>query len=327
MRVEVIDIKENFQQMLKDFSAKLYPQHPFPNLQCNETIAEKFDKGFVLFLDDEPAAMACVIYNSGLLFEDKKTACIAFYECTENQELSFILLQAISDYCKLQGFEHIIGPLNSSTWNSYRFATETITDSFLSESFHKGYYTNQFKQFGFKTIAEYITRIDTKLVLPKASTVLNENISFRNLEIENFEMEMRKVFSFCKEIFRNNFLYTPISEEAFLKKYNAIKSIINPEFVLIAEHEGEIVGLILALHDLYCHNEKRLIIKTLARKSGVKYVGLAQELTSRLLNIASKYDYKSILHAFMHERNASTNVSKKFSGQPFRTYKLFQKEL
>lgn len=327
MRVEVIDIKENFQQMLKNFSVKLYPQHPFPNLQCNETIDKNFDKGFVLHKDNEPAAMACVICNSYLIFEGKKTACVAFYECIDTPEVSFTLLQFISDYCKSQGFKNLIGPLNGSTWNSYRFATATITDSFLSEPFHKGYYTNQFEQFGFKTIAEYVTRIDTKLVIPKASTVLNENISFRNLDIENFEMEMKKVFAFCKHTFRNNFLYTLIDEEAFLKKYIAIKSVINPEFVLIAEHEGEIVGLILVLEDLYCHRERRLIIKTLARKSGADYVGLAQELTSKLLNKASKYDYKSVLHAFMHQNNASTKVSKKFSGQPFRTYKLYQKEL
>lgn len=327
MRVEVIDIKENFQQMLKDFSAKLYPQHPFPNLQCNEPIDEKFDKGFVLFLDGQLAAMVCVIDNEDLHFEGKKTACIAFYECIENLEASATLLETVSDYCKLQGFKNLIGPINGSTWNSYRFATETITDSFLSEPFHKGYYTNQLEHFGFKTIAEYITRIDTTLTIPEASSVLNENISFRNLSTENFELEMKKIFAFCEETFRNNFLYTVIDEEAFVKKYNAIKNVINPEFVLIAEHDGEIVGLVLALQDLFCKHEKRLIIKTLARKNGADYVGLAQELSSRVVKIALRNNYQSVLHAFMHQDNKSKNVSKKFSGEPFRTYKLFQKEI
>lgn len=327
MSIEIIDTRDEFQQMIKDFSATLYPQHPFPNLQCNETIDENFDTGFVLYNEDKPVAMACVIDNVNLRFENEKTACIAFYECIENSEASHTLLYAICDYCKKQGYKHLVGPLNGSTWNSYRFATETITDSFISEHFHKSYYINQFEQFGFNIIAEYITRIDKNLSIPQASTIVNKDILFRTLDVENYETEIKKIFAFCTEVFQNNFLYTAIDEATFLKKYRALKGLIKPEFVLIAEHNGEIVGLILALHDFYHKQEKRLIIKTLARKSGVYYVGIAQELTGRLVKTTIEKNYKSILHAFMHQSNASTKISKKFSGKPFRTYKLFKKEL
>ncbi|RZL38438.1 MAG: hypothetical protein EOP00_28540 [Pedobacter sp.] len=327
MSIEIIDTRDGFQQIIKDFSATLYPQHPFPNLQCNETIDENFDKGFVLYINNKPAAMACVINNANFRFENEKTACIAFYECIENSEASHTLLHTICNYCKKQGYKHLVGPINGSTWNSYRFATETITDSFLSELFHKDYYVNQFEQFGFKTTAEYVTQIDTKLTIPKVSNDVNEDISFRTLDVENYEAEIKKIFAFCTEVFQNNFLYTAIDEATFLKKYKALKDLINPEFVLIAEHNGETVGLILALHDFYCKHEKRLIIKTLARKSSLYYVGVAQELSAKVVKTALLNNYQCILHAFMHQNNASKNVSRKFSGEPFRTYKLFQKEL
>ncbi len=327
MRIETTNIREHFQQTLQDFSLLLYPAHPLPNLQCNEPLDTNFDTGFILYEKDKITATACVIKNPDLFYNNEKAVCISHYECIDNAEASKKLLQTMADYCKQQGYKYLIGPLNGSTWNSYRFAVDAITDSYTSEPFHKNYYANHFQNFGFKTAAEYITQIDTSLKIPDVPSILNENIVFRILDKNNYEAEMKKIFAFCKEIFRHNFLYTEITEAAFLSKYNALKNIINPEFVLIAEDKGEIAGIMLALQDYYCQHSKRLIFKTLGRKSGAKYAGVAHELSKRITETALKNNYQSILHAFMHQSNASKNVSRKFSGKPFRTYKLFYKEL
>ncbi|MDR0802195.1 GNAT family N-acetyltransferase [Fluviicola sp.] len=325
MKIKSIDGREKFQQISKEFSAMLYD--PYPNLQCNETIDKNFDKGFVLYANNEIAATACVIKNPDLFFNNENAVCLAFYECVENAEASKMLLQTIAEYCQQQGYKYLIGPFNGSTWNSYRFALEPITDSYFGEPFHKHYYAEQFKNFGFQTAAEYVTQINTALVLPDTPTILNETFLFRTLDINNYETEMKNIFSFCKEIFHNNFLYTEIGEEIFLSKYIALKNIIHPELVLIAEDNGEIVGLILALHDFYCKHEKRMIIKTLGRKSDARYAGLAYELSRRIIKIAIENKYQTVLHAFMHQNNASVKMSNKFSGKPFRKYKLFYKEL
>jgi hypothetical protein len=327
MKIEFIDNREKFQQAVKEFSAVLYAQHPFPNLQCNEAVDKNFDKGFVLYANGEIAATACVIKNPDLFFKNENAICIAFYECIENAEASAKLLKTLTEYCRQQGYNYLVGPMNGSTWNSYRFALEPITDSYFSEPFHKHYYVNQFQNFGFQTAAEYITQIDSSLILPDAPTVLNENISFRTLDKNNYETEMKTIFAFCKEIFRNGFLYTEISEETFLSKYSALKDFINPEFVLIAEDNGEIAGLILVLHDFYCQHEKRMIIKTLGRKSDVRYAGVANELSRRMVKVAIENNYQSVLHAFMHQHNASVKMSKLFSGERFRRYQLFYKEV
>ncbi|HRO74718.1 MAG TPA: hypothetical protein PLP27_01050 [Crocinitomicaceae bacterium] len=328
MNVKQIDIREQFQQLITEFSAELYPQHAISNLQCHEPIDEKFDKGFVLFSDDKIRATACVIKNEKLAFKDKKAVCIAYYECVEDVTFSTKLLQTICDYCQKQGYSFMIGPLNGSTWKSYRFAVNPITDSYFSEPFHKAYYTEHFEKFGFEIAAEYVTQIDKTVVLPKnPNSDLNENISFRTLDKTNFETELKNIYGFCKEIFHNNFLYTDIDEKTFLEKYLALKDVLNPEFVLLAEHNGEIVGLLLALHDYYCQTKKRIIVKTLGRKSGTLYTNVVAELSHRIIEIALKHNYQSMLHAFMIESNTSKTLSSKQSGELFRRYKLYCKAL
>ncbi|NJK83849.1 MAG: hypothetical protein HC912_08600, partial [Saprospiraceae bacterium] len=107
----------------------------------------------------------------------------------------------------------------------------------------------------------------------------------------NYEVEMKRYFTFCKSAFCQNFLYTEISEAQFLAKYMPLKKVLNSEFVLIAEHEGNMVGLMLALHDFYCKHEKRLDCKTIARNSSMQYVGVAHELTSRMIKIAKEQQH------------------------------------
>lgn len=323
MNIETIKTRVQFEQILKDFAPVLYGQHNLPNLLCHEAIDKNFDQGFVLYANNETKATACVIKNPDLFFKNEKAVCIAFYECVEDIRIAEKLLHSAVDYCKEQGYKYLICPMNGSTWNAYRFAVEPITDSYISEPFHKSYYANQFENFGFEILAEYITQIDTTLHLPDAPKILNKEITFRTLDKNNYETEMKTIFAFCKDIFYNNFLYTEISENAFLEKYMALKNIINPNFVIIAEDKGEVVGLILALHDHYCQHSKRIIVKTLARKRGERYAGVAHELSRRITMLALQLNYQSILHAFMHQANASTNISRLFSGEPFRKYKLY----
>lgn len=327
MKIETIDSLELFQKVLKDFSLNLYPQHPAQNLQCHEAVDKNFSKGFILYSKGSIAATACLINNNNLFYLKQKTICISHYECINDKQTSKFLLQYISNYSKLQGFKILIGPINGSTWNSYRFALEPIQDSYLNETYHKNYYANQFEDFGFKTAAEYLTRSHNSMDIPEVPEFLNKNISYKNLNINNFETEMKNIFAFCIDIFKNNFLYTAISEDEFLHKYIKLKNLINPDYVLIAQHNDNIIGFILALHDIYSQNNKRLIIKTLGRKSGATYAGVAHELLRKIYIKALDNGYQIFLHAFMHHNNASKNISRKLSVNPFRTYKIFYKML
>lgn len=327
MMVEVVEDEKVFLKIVTDLSAVLYPHHQFNNLQCHEPIDSQFEKGFVLYNNKQIIATACLIKNEKLRFKGEDTICIAFYECIDCFEASNEILFYVFSHCRLQGYNYIIGPMNGSTWKSYRFTKDRHEDSYITEPFHKGYYAAQFKQAGFEIAAEYITQI-AKVQMPDDIFVDKKlAITYRAIDKQQFEKELKRIFDFCNHVFRKNFLFTEINEITFLEKYLTLKDLITADFVLLAEHKGKVVGLLFALHDYYCQHEKRLVVKTLARKYGAEYTEVARELTRKIVQIALKHNYNSMLHAFMLKSNTSKSVSDSYFGNLFRTYQLFYKEL
>ncbi|NJO65766.1 MAG: hypothetical protein HC836_49150 [Richelia sp. RM2_1_2] len=78
MKIEIINTRAQFQQILNAFSLTLYPQHTLPNLQCNEPIDTNFDKGFVLHEKHNVLALACIIKNQNLIFNHENTIVLPF---------------------------------------------------------------------------------------------------------------------------------------------------------------------------------------------------------------------------------------------------------
>lgn len=327
MIIQTTSIKVNFEEKVKELTSSLYSDYHLPNLQSHETVDNNFDKGFFLYYKGTLAAAACIIKNPELRVQGGNGLCISHYECIDNIDVSRSLLHSIIDYARKQNVSYLVGPMNGSTWNNYRFSVDVISDSYITESYHKEYYARHFELNGFTTLAGYVSQKDSLLFIPKIPDVLDRNILFRTLDSQNYDTELSTIYEFCKNIFRNNYLYTETSLDAFLSKYKSMKNIINPQYVLIAEDKGEIVGLLLAIHDYYSMDEKRLVVKTLGRKHGIQYAGVAHELSKRIIEVAQENNYQSMIHAFMHMNNVSKNVSRKFSGKIFRKYTLFYKSL
>jgi hypothetical protein len=327
MKVIKMKNKEQFQQLLIEFSISLYPQHSLPNLQCNELIDEHFDSGFIVNKENKTVAMACVILNKNLIFKNQNAICLSHYECENDETTSALLLNSIVDYCKKIDYKYIIGPMNGSTWKNYRFATAPIKDSFFTETFHKEYYIEQFEKFGFEIAGNYHTQKGKVEHPEKTPTFSNKHIKFRKIDLDNYESELKQIYHFSSEVFKHNFLFTETNEDSFINKYRLIKPYLNPDFILIAEENNEMIGLILTLHDYFNTEEKRLIIKTICRKNGRKYLDVADELIYRIVETGKEQGYETMLHAFMFHNNASNRLSNHYKGNLFRLYKLFYKAL
>jgi hypothetical protein len=93
--------------------------------------------------------------------------------------------------------------------------------------------------------------------------------------------------------------------------------------VLIAEHEGEAVGVNFCFDDLCNTKEKGLIIKTIARNKDAKYKGLASLFSTYIAAHVEKYQYDYMIHALMIKDNPSVTVSLNFNGDVTSQYALY----
>ncbi len=305
-------------------------------------IAQRFKSQFsvidsatcLLLLDGEKACGRLALYeNKDLLYNNIPAITIGNYECIDNDEACNTLLQSAFDIAREKEYKYVIGPMNGSTWKSYRFMDDQTQPLFFSENLHQTYYPEQFRKNYFVTIADYISQVDKELVFGKylylKEKFAQENIEIRKIDMGNLEMELLLLYDLCSEVFINNFLYTPISVDDFINLYKPLMPLLDKDMILMGEdrNTGKLAGFLFAIPNLYDKKRESIIVKTLARNPARKYAGIPQLLCDMITQYASENHIKKIYHAFMHVDNKSVGASGKFSGHDFRKYTLYGREV
>jgi hypothetical protein len=319
--------------LFENFPKEIYPADSI-RFKLPESINEEFLVScYILSIDGKPKARAALYNNPHLSYQSKKTFSVGNYEAIDDITVSSKLLQYIFSDAKKKGAEFIIGPMNGSTWDNYRFSIHNDHPNFFLEPYHHLYYNNHFSNSGFEIIAKYITNIDRDIkfdhpeVLERTEELKKMGITFRNVNLSEYESELEKLFEFNSLAFKTNFLYTPISKETFMKKYSETKKVINPEFVILAEDEKkDLVGYFFCIDDLF-GRERSLIVKTIARHPDKKWQGLGHVIGNMIYRRAFEKKYTNIIHAFVFEGGTSTGISKNFSGGNYKNYALYGKEI
>ncbi len=273
-------------------------------------------------------------------YEDKKVGLIGHF-IANNEESAKALLNFASAQFMKKKCDLIIGPMDGSTWGSYRFLTDKgMEPTFFLEPNNPLIFPKYFEDNNFVPLANYYSSLCTELDitdvrLQKKSTKkyfekILSKINIRLFNQEEFEKELEKIYYFSLKSFKNNFLYTSISIDVFMENYLKLKPIIIPELIQIAEYKGTIVGLLFAVPDLLQQHTQgktnTLIIKTLATLPKREWQGLGVLLLANMHKKAKKLGFKRIIHALMYEKNTSMKLSQVYT-QKIRTYTLYKKEL
>src|SRR5665213_3671379 len=190
---------------------------------------EYLEAGYLLILNGKVQCRAALYNNPHLQYRQKKACSIGNYESVDDQGLSAGLLTHIASEAKNLGAEYLIGPMNGSTWDAYRFSTHHGHPHFFLELYHHLYYKDHFSNSGFAVIASYYSSIQTDLKFNSPAVVRREQqlkqagVKFRNINLNEYENELEKVFAFNALGFKSNFMYTPISKDDFMRKYAQTK--------------------------------------------------------------------------------------------------------
>lgn len=290
--------------------------------------------GYVLLKEDKPVAACCLYLNPELCYNGLQACCIGNFESIDDINCSNELFRLVTEEAKAEGAEYIIGPMNGSTWNTYRLGTTSGQANFFLEPFYPAYYPKLFLAAGFQPIAHYVSHLDESKELredrlPKLEArFAKQGITFRNIGLDSYEAELEKLHTFCMRSFRNNFLFTSISQKAFKEKYGSVKPYIDPQYVIIAEDaQQNILGFIFCLENRYDTEKKGMIIKTIAKDPSIRYGGLGSLLGNKLKQRVLENGYNYMIHAFMIQSNASRTLSEHFSGKAWKEYELYGKQI
>ena len=252
------------------------------------------------------------------------------------------LFNKIFEELKKEGIETIIGPLNGTTWNTYRYVTEKGSRrQFLLEPWNEDYSVSLFEKLGFKPLAGYISTVmegmdsDGRRNLNKKIEKLKKFDYYKDIKVESAENKdlltvLNKVYDLTVEAFKNNFLYSELEREIFLKMYMSYEDKIIKKFFKMLYLGDELIGYVFGIPDYaelgYKGKIDTIILKTIAVSPEYNGKGMGYILINSLIEEAEKEGYENVIYALMHESNVSKNIGL-LLGNMLRKYTLFIKEL
>ena len=252
------------------------------------------------------------------------------------------LFNKVFEELKKEGIETIIGPLNGTTWNTYRYVTEKGNGRpFLLEPWNEDYYVSLFEKLDFKHLAGYISTVmegmnsDGRKNLNKKIEKLKKFDYYEDIRVESAENKdlltvLNKVYDLTVEAFKNNFLYSELEREIFLKMYMSYEDKIIKKFFKMLYLGDELIGYVFGIPDYaelgYKGKIDTIILKTIAVSPEYNGKGMGYILINSLIEEAEKEGYENVIYALMHESNVSKNIGL-LLGNVLRKYTLFIKEL
>lgn len=255
----------------------------------------------------------------------------------DNEAAATAVLQRALAELRQRGCTRAVGPMDGNTWRSYRFVTDPGTEPpFLLEPVNPLQWPAWWRNAGFAPLAEYYSTAsdDVSTRDPRLASVAarmkSAGIRLRPLNPAVFEEELGRIYDVSVISFQENYLYTPLPRDMFIAQYQAVRNIVRPELVMLAEHDGRPVGYVFALPDLAEAKRglpvRSFIVKTLAVLPGRTYAGLGALLLGEVHTAAQALGFTRVIHALMHQSNTSRNLSAHYA-QTIRRYTLFSRPL
>jgi len=309
-------------------AGELFPDNMALQLESMYVNREYLLHGYLLIDGGKKLGGIAFFDNPGHFLHGERACCVGYFHCVNDAAAAKLLVDAVKQDAVALGIKHVIGPLNGTTWENYRFRTSDTPPSFFLESQHPVYYNDLFTANGFLAIKTYYSFLVKPLqpmnerAKQREQQLLEKGVIFRHINPADYAGDMRRIYELCLISFKDNFLYTPYSWEAYIGKYKLLDGLSTPRMTVIAEHEGEVVGFVFMIDDYLCEDEKRVVFKTYAVHPSAKYAGLGAVISQRLTQELIEDGYTSAIHAFVIEGSTSLNASSKDSGV-YRRYKLY----
>ncbi|MBO1263963.1 hypothetical protein J3A84_02760 [Proteiniclasticum sp. SCR006] len=315
----------------------------------------------IAYLDGKPCGRLLVGINEELnAYKGLHDGYIALYECIEEEEVSEKLLSYAEDFLRKRGVKKIKGPLSLPGGDDYRgFIIDNFEDpTLIMNTYNKKYYNKQFLDYGFRKYydcyaykayfsRENMERLDK--IIPYAKK--RYRFTVEPLDLKNMDREIRDVKEIILKAMPEEWedFMPPTDEEIEIIKDQLIP-FADPDFVYIArdEHRNPI-GFDIALPDYnqvlkklggrlfpfgllkflyYKRKIDRLRIFTLFVVPEYRKKGVTAAIYYEGLKRGVERGYQFAEGSTIWEYNkAMMNDALGFSDEPYKTYRIYYKDL
>lgn len=192
-------------------------------------------------------------------FQDTRWGMFGFFECEEDEAAAAALLDAASEWLRERGCDRISGPFNFSTNHEVGLLVEghELKPQIL-EDWHHPYYLPLLESCGMRKAMDLykweIMTADHSEMLPAFDELAarlepEHGIVIRNMRKRDFASELKRFVQVYNAAWERNWGFVPLTQREIEHMAKELKPILDEDFALVAEKEGEVVGVSLSLPD------------------------------------------------------------------------------
>ena len=323
-------------RLLQEFGARDYEEVNDPT-EFNPAFlsTDAVDQHFAAIDSNmELRARCSVWWRETPALDGKPVGALGHYAATDSAAGRAVIRQALARL-RAQGCSTAVGPMNGNTWRSYRFVVERGTaQPFFLEPTNPDSWPDHFTECGFAPLSWYVSEINFDIAQrqPELGSLRQKinrlGVNIAPIDVQDFANDLDGIYDVVCESFRNSFLYTPLDRDMYRAIYAPLLQKVDPRLMLVAKHEGRVVGFVFAPPDYLQQTSDidTIVIKTFAILPDERYSGLGRVLIVNMLQNALKMGYTTAISAMMHTENRSQKISSDCAG-PMRRYALFAKSL
>ena len=204
-----------------------------------------------------------------------KTGGMGFFECIDNEEAAFILMDACKDWLLRQGMEAMDGPVNFGDRQQFWGLQVTNFDHppIYPMNYNPEYYKAFFENYGFGVyFNQYVYWRSTTQEIP--AIILRKYNQLKGDSKFTFSNVQGMSVTYIAEHFRTVYNgawgghshFKEMSREASFKLMNAMKPAIDKDIIFFVFHDGKPIAFFVSLPELnqifkYVHGDMNLIGK------------------------------------------------------------------
>lgn len=191
----------------------------------------------------------------------KKAAYFGYWETCDDLALNQAAFSEFESWARSQGAEVIYGPINFSTYGSYRVRIDRFDmQPFIGEPYNPSYYPELMDSLGYRVDQLYGSTdtghpssiVDSKLNdIKQFEQTTGQEYRIFTVSVDYWMSKLEQLYALSVEIFQANFAYTPISFTVFKQVCGAdfIKKACQHSSVIAESLEGDIAGMMLNFPD------------------------------------------------------------------------------
>ena len=266
--------------------------------------------------------IAAIRNNNHNEYNNEKTAFFGCFDVIEDYDIAKALLDTACDWAKKEGLQAINGPANISSNDPWGMLIEGFDDSpYVMMTYNKPYYQTFVEKYGFQKKMDLLAYTMTpensnkrsiKLANALEERLKRKNIVIRSVNMKDFKNEAKKIKEVYNKAWEKNWGFVPATDEEFAHLAEGLKLVIDPDFVYVAEHNGEAIGFALTLPDI------NQIVKTMKKGRLLPFGNFKLLFQKKKINrvrvitlgVIDKYR-KMGIEAVFYAKNIQTALDKK----------------